>query len=96
MWLNQDGALGAKLRAARHKRWVKGHCFEITDTDNWFLERNPVPFERGKYVVFGRARNCSIYGKAFTKFIRLDDQRLWCRECIWKILDEDDFGPDVY
>ncbi len=73
---------------------MKGQLNDVTDVDTWFKSRQPPPFERGKYEVFGRARNCSVCGKPFTRFIRLDDKRLWCRYCLFKILDESD--PDVY
>ncbi len=80
----------------RCKRWIKGLSLDVTDIDDWFRSRQPPVFSAGKYEVFTETpRHCSVCGKVFRKFIRLDG-RLWCRECIWNQLEETDPGPNVY
>ena len=63
---------------------------DVTDTDNWAVERQrPVWKEKGEILILPYASACSLCGTPQTRLIQLreSDLRL-CGECIARLLKD--------
>lgn len=71
------------------KRWVKGHTIQVTDTEQWAIQkRNPLWEKEGDLVVSDEPVPCSLCKRRFKRLVEIENKR-YCGECIYRLLKED-------